>query len=38
MFSLFRRRQNRSRKFHWVPAVDANNPHVFAALFTFSGR
>ena len=38
MFSLFRRRQNRARKYTWVPAVDANNPHVVAALLTFWGR
>ena len=32
MFSLFRRRGNRTPKFSWMPAVDVTNPRVTAML------
>jgi hypothetical protein len=38
MFSLFRRRQNRARRYAWVPFVDVINPHIVAAQLTFWGR
>lgn len=38
MFSLFRRRARQTEKFVWVPAVDANDPRVLAALLTFYNR
>lgn len=38
MFSLLRRWMSRPRKYVWVPAVDASDPHVVAALWTFSAH
>ncbi len=38
MFSLFRRRFNRTQRYSWVSAVDVSNPHVVAAVLTFWGR
>lgn len=32
MFSVFRRRGNRTPKYNWMPAVDVTNPRITAML------
>lgn len=38
MFSLFRRREIRTSKFSWMPAVDVTDPRVTAMLLGLGGR